>query len=122
MTSSTPAPTIALPQALIPSSPVSPPPPVLDAPSKQQARPKLPSPPDFSGEQSSGRAFFNSCTFYLHLALEQFSYNKEKILWTLAFFKEGRAVRWSKNLFHQEAVMGIKRFDHETKIKARSER
>jgi len=122
MTSSTPAPTIALPQALTPSSPVSPPPPVLDAPSKQQARPKLPSPPDFSGKQSSSWAFFNSCTLYLHLALEQFSCNKEKILWTLAFFKEERAVRWSKNLFHQKAVMGIKRFDHETKMKVRSER
>jgi len=70
-------------------------------------RPKLPSPPDFSSEQSSSRAFFNSCTLYLCLALEQFSCNKEKILWTLAFFKDGQAARWSENLFHQEADTGI---------------
>jgi len=44
---------------------------------------------------------------YLCLALEQFSCNKEKIFWTLAFFKDGRTARWSKNLFHQEADTGI---------------
>jgi len=42
-----PAPTIAPP-------PVSPPSPIPTAPSKQWTRPKLPSPPDFSGERSSG--------------------------------------------------------------------
>jgi len=41
------------------------------------------------------------------LALEQFSCDKEKILWTLAFFKDGRAARWSENLFRQEADTGI---------------
>ena len=94
-----PAPIITLP--LIPMSlpPVSPPSPVPSAPSKQQTRPKLPSPPDFSGKQSSGRAFLNSCTLYLCLALEQFTCDKEKIFWTLAFFKDRRAVKWSKNLF-----------------------
>ena len=40
---------------------------------------------------------------YLHLAPEQFSCDEEKILWTLAFFKDGHAMRWSKNLFCQEA-------------------
>ena len=47
-------PTVAPP--LIPPSlpPVSPSSPVLSALSKQRMRPKLPSPPDFSGEQSSG--------------------------------------------------------------------
>jgi len=44
---------------------------------------------------------------YLHLAPEQFSYNKEKIFWTLTFFKGGWAVKWSENLFHQEADTGI---------------
>ena len=44
---------------------------------------------------------------YLCLALEQFSCDKEKILWTLAFFKDGRATRWSKNLFRQKADTGI---------------
>jgi len=43
----------------------------------------------------------------LHLAPEQFSYDKEKILWTLAFFKEGQAARWSENLFHQKVDTGI---------------
>ena len=44
---------------------------------------------------------------YLHLAPEQFSCNKEKIFWTLTFFKGGWAVKWSENLFHQEADTGI---------------
>jgi len=87
--------------------PVSSSSPVLSALSKQRTRPKLPSPPDFSSEWSSSQAFFNSCTLYLHLAPEQFSCNEEKILWTLAFFKDGQAVRWSENLFFQEADTGI---------------
>ena len=102
-----PAPTIAPPPIPTPLPPVSPPSPVPTAPSKQQTRPKLPSPPDFSGERSSGRAFFNSCTLYLRLAPEQFSCDEEKILWTLAFFKDGRAAKWSENLFRQEADTGI---------------
>ena len=84
-----PAPTIAPPPIPTPLPPVSPPSPVPTALSKQRTRPKLPSPPDFSGERSSGQAFFNSCTLYLRLAPEQFSCDEEKILWTLAFFKEG---------------------------------
>jgi len=44
---------------------------------------------------------------YLHLAPEQFSCNKEKIFWTLAFFKGRWAAKWSENLFHQEADTGI---------------
>jgi len=38
---------------------------------------------------------------------EQFNCDEEKILWMLAFFKDGRAARWSKNLFRQEANTGI---------------
>ena len=89
MTNPTPAPTIAL--SPIPASPslVRPPSPALAALSKQRARPKLLSPPDFSDERSSRWAFLNSCTLYLCLALEQFTCNKEKIFWTLAFFKDG---------------------------------
>jgi len=102
-----PAPTIAPPPIPTPPPPVSPPSPVPTAPSKQQTRPKLPSPPDFSGDRSSGRAFFNSCTLYLRLALEQFSCDEEKILWTLAFFRDGRAAKWSENLFRQEADTSI---------------
>ena len=83
-----PAPTVAPP--LIPTfpPPVSPPSPVPATLSKQQTRPKLPSPPDFSGEWSSGRAFLNSCMLYLRLAPEQFTCDKEKIFWTLTFFKD----------------------------------
>jgi len=36
---------------------------------------------------------------YLHLALEQFIWDKEKIFWTLVFFKDRRAAKWSENLF-----------------------
>jgi len=104
-----PAPTLAVALPLIPMSPppAIPSSPVPVAPSKQQTRPKLSSPPDFSGEQSSGRAFLNFCMLYLRLAPEQFSCNKEKIFWTLAFFKDGRATKWSENLFHQEVDTGI---------------
>jgi len=44
---------------------------------------------------------------YLHLVLEQFSCNEKKILWNLTFFKEGRATRWSKNLFCQKADTSV---------------
>jgi len=44
---------------------------------------------------------------YLCLALEQFTCNEEKIFWTLAFFKDRRAAKWSENLFRQEADTGI---------------
>ena len=44
---------------------------------------------------------------YLCLALEQFTCNEEKIFWTLTFFKNGHAAKWSKNLFHQEVDTGI---------------
>jgi len=88
-------------KSLLPLSPVP------SALTKQQTRPKLSSPPDFSGEWSSGQAFLNSCTLYLHLVLEQFTCDKEKIFWTLAFFKDRRAVKWSENLFCQEADTGI---------------
>ena len=107
MTSPPPAPTVALPPVSISPPPVSPPPLVLATLSKQWARLKLPSPPDFSGERSSSQAFFNSYMLYLRLAPEQFSCDKEKILWTLAFFKDGRAARWSENLFCQEADTGV---------------
>jgi len=44
---------------------------------------------------------------YLCLAPEQFTCDKEKIFWTLAFFKDGHAAKWSKNLFCQEADTSI---------------
>jgi len=85
------APASAVAPPPIPASPppAIPPTPAPAALSKQRTRPKLPSPPDFSGEQSFGQAFLNSCTLYLRLALEQFSCDEEKIFWTLAFFKDG---------------------------------
>ena len=96
--------TVALPPIPTSPPPVSSSSPVPSALSKQWTRLKLPSFPDFSSEWSSSRAFFNSCTLYLCLVLEQFSCDKEKILWTLAFFKDKWAARWSENLFRQEAV------------------
>ena len=107
MTSSAPVPTIAPPPMPVSSPLVTPSSSAPAASSKQRARPKLPSPPDFSGERSSGRAFLNSCTLYLHLAPDQFTCDKEKIFWTLAFFKDGRAAKWSENLFCQEADTGV---------------
>jgi len=44
---------------------------------------------------------------YLCLAPEQFSCDEEKIFWTLAFFKDRCAMRWSENLFRQEADTGV---------------
>jgi len=44
---------------------------------------------------------------YLCLAPEQFTCDEEKIFWTLAFFKDRRAAKWSKNLFHQKADTSI---------------
>ena len=87
-----------------PSS-VSPPSLVLSTLSKQQTRPKLPSPPDFSSERSSSQAFFNSCMLYLCLAPEQFSCNEEKIFWTFIFFKDGRAMRWSETSFARRQTL-----------------
>ena len=107
MTSPAPAPTVASPLLTTSSPPVNPPSPVLSTPTKQQTRPKLPSPPNFSSERTSGQAFLNSCTLYLRLALEQFSCDEEKIFWTLVFFKDGRAARWSENLFCQEADTSV---------------
>jgi len=107
MTGPAPAPTVALPPVTTSLPPVNPPSLVPSALTKQRTRPKLPSPPDFSSERTSGRAFLNSCTLYLRLALEQFSCDEEKIFWTLAFFKDRRAAKWSENLFHQEADTSI---------------
>jgi len=93
MTAPAPAPTVAPPPLITFSPPVNPPSPVPSTPTKQRTRPKLSSPPDFSSERTSGRAFLNSCTLYLCLAPEQFGCDEEKIFWTLAFFKDGRAAR-----------------------------
>jgi len=43
----------------------------------------------------------------LRLAPEQFTCDEEKIFWTLAFFKDRRAAKWSENFFRQEADTGI---------------
>jgi len=44
---------------------------------------------------------------YLYLAPERFSCDEKKIFWTLAFFKDGQATKWSENLFCQEVDTGI---------------
>ena len=104
-----PAPALTVTPSPITTSlpPVNPPFLVPSAPTKQQMRPKLPFPPGFSGERTSGRAFLNSCTLYLCLAPEQFSCDEEKIFWTLTFFKDRYAMRWSENLFRQEADTSV---------------
>jgi len=98
----------------LPAIPNIPPPPVPSPPTSlsptlmaRRTRPKLSAPPDFSGECHNGRAFLNSCSLYIRLALEQFHDEQEKILWALTFFKDGRAAKWSENVFHQEADTGV---------------
>jgi len=44
---------------------------------------------------------------YLRLVPEQFTCDKEKIFWTLVFFKDRRVAKWSENLFRQEADTSI---------------
>jgi len=91
------------PPLLVPSPPTSPSP----APTARRTRPKLSTPPDFSGERHNGRAFLNSCSLYIRLAPEQFHNEQEKILWALTFFKDGHAAKWSENIFRQEADTGV---------------
>jgi len=73
----------------------------------QRTHSKLFCPLDFNGERHNGRAFLNSCSLYIRLAPEQFHDEQEKILWALTFFKGGRAAKWSKNVFCQEANTGV---------------
>jgi len=94
--------------------PNTPPPPALSppaspspAPMARRTRPKLSLPLDFSREYHNGHAFLNSCSLYIRLASEQFYNEQEKILWALTFFKDGRATKWSENVFRQEADTGI---------------
>jgi len=49
----------------------------------------------------------NSCSLYIHLALEQFHDEEERILWALTFFKGGHAAKWSENVFCQEVDTGV---------------
>jgi len=91
-----------------PAIPNTPPPSVLSPPVSlppalpvRQTHPKLSCPLDFNGERHNGRAFLNSCSLYIRLALEQFHNEQERILWALTFFKEGRAAKWSENVFRQ---------------------
>jgi len=54
MTAPASAPTVTPPPLTMSLPPVNPPSPVPSALTKQWTRPKLPSPPDFSGERTSG--------------------------------------------------------------------
>jgi len=80
------------------------PPPALPV---RWTHPKFSCPPDFNEEHHNGRAFLNSCSLYIRLALEQFHDKQERILWALTFFKGGRAAKWSENVFRQEADTGV---------------
>ena len=91
----------------LPAIPNTPPPPVPSPPTARRTRPKLSAPPDFSGERHNGCAFLNFCSLYIRLAPEQFYDEQEKILWALTFFKDGRAAKWSENVFCQEVDTSI---------------
>jgi len=73
----------------------------------QRTRPKLSAPLDFSGERHNSCMFLNFCSLYIRLAPEQFYDEQEKILWALTFFKDGRAAKWSENVFCQEADTSV---------------
>jgi len=120
MTSPAPAPTVALPPIPTSPPPISPFFPVLSALSKQWTRPKLPSPLDFSGKRSFGQVFLNSCMLYLCLAPEQFSCDKEKIFWTLVFFKDEQVARWSENYHKWSLTICDECFDTSKSSKMRS--
>jgi len=97
-----------------PAIPNTPPPSVLSppvslppAPPVRRTCPKLSCPLDFNGERHNGRAFLNSCSLYIRLAPKQFYDEQEKILWALTFFKDGRAAKWSENVFRQEADTSV---------------
>jgi len=49
----------------------------------------------------------NSCSLYIHLALEQFHNEEERILWAFMFFKGSRATKWPENVFCQKADTGV---------------
>ena len=87
----------------VPSPPASPPP----APMARRMCPKLSCPPDFGGERHNSHAFLNSYSLYIRLVPEQFHDEEERILWALTFFKSGRAVKWSENVFRQKADTGV---------------
>jgi len=100
-----------LPPPAVPNTPPTPvlsppvsPPPALPV---QRTCPKLSCPLDFNREHHNSCAFLNSCSLYIHLALEQFHDEQERILWALTFFKGGHAAKWSENIFRQEADTGI---------------
>jgi len=98
-----PPPIANTPPPPVPSPPVSPPP----TPTVRQTRPKLSCPPNFSRECHNSRVFLNSCSLYICLVPEEFHDEQEKILWALIFFKGGRATKWFKNVFCQEADTGV---------------
>jgi len=93
-----------LPLPAVPNTPPVSPSPALPM---RQTRPKLSCPPDFNREHHNSHAFLNSCSLYIRLAPEQFHDEQERILWALTFFKEGRATKWSENVFRQEADTGV---------------
>ena len=100
---SPPPPISNTPPPPVPSPPASPPP----APTARRMCPKLFCPPDFGREHYNDRAFLNSCSLYIRLALEQFHNEEERILWALTFFKSSRAAKWSENVFCQEADTSV---------------
>ena len=73
----------------------------------RQTHPKLSCPLDFNREHYNSHVFLNFCSLYICLAPEQFHNKQERILWALMFFKGGRTIKWSKNMFCQEANTGV---------------
>jgi len=49
---------------------------------------------EFSGDQTKGRAFLNSCKLYINLVPHQFVDDHAKIMWAFSFMKSDRAARF----------------------------
>jgi len=82
-------------------------------------------PPEFSGDQASGKAFLTSCRTYIRLCPKAFltscrTYirlcpkafedDSTKIVWAMSYMKSGCANRWATRKFEQEAKTGHLRF------------
>jgi len=67
-------------------------------------------PPEFSGDQASGKAFLTSCRTYIRLCPKAFEDDSTKIVWAMSYMKSGCANRWATRKFEQEAKTGHLRF------------
>ena len=61
------------------------------------AKPEKPS--EYNGDHANRCTFFNSCTLYLGLCVNEFQDDQAQILWTLSFMKLGEAAIFALWIF-----------------------